>query len=298
MADKNYYLNDTLNSAASSPTYFPALNNYLYNTQGYERPVDRVPFVIRTIDESGNAVPYTIDEETILGIVLSVNPASITVNMSKMVGRTQTMSGWLEEHWGEDFDTISFQGSTAAFIWQGLPPTLTPPPEPGLNDRNIRDSFNQYAKLPDTGTFNPVSLDINNTSGLATVMRRETASYKEFKKVISLMNANAATFDIRGMVQERFYIEMTYDYACYRGYFENIDTVEDSASPFRFQYTITFKSERTVYRFSGASPLITETKKIPLGMTSNNPYSAIGQTGKIGPTGQTLDQSEAPKTNP
>lgn len=171
-----------------------------------------------------------------------------------MVTRTQTMTGYVEEHWGEELDTITFQGSTAAFIFHGT--SISPPPptsNPDVDAKNVRQSFNDYFSLPDTGS---PPLDFGNDNfinGLATGMRRETTSYQEFKKIINLMNANAASFDIRGLIKNRYFIEISYDYACYRGYIESIDVTEDAASPFRFQYTMTFKSEKTIFYYSGNS---------------------------------------------
>ena len=73
---------------------------------------------------------------------------------------------------------------------------------------------------------------------------------------------------------------MSYDYASYLGYIENIDTVEDALSPFRFQYTITFKSEKTVYYFSGNQvppkimPPIPSTIARPLGPLEDINYNS------------------------
>lgn len=233
---QEFALEKFLNSNYSSPTYIPALDSYLYGSLNRKRLPNKVNFVLRTVDSAGNPVAYTLDDSnwTIAGLILTVNPSSITSNLSKIVGRTQTMTAWLEEHWGEELDTISFQGSTAAFIWQG--PT-------------IKDFAGQ------TGVIETLSSDKN---GLADTRRRETLSYQEFKKIISLMNANAATFDIRGLVKDRLFIELSYNHACHRGYIENIDVTEDSISPFRFQYIMTFKVEKSIYYFSGKASVLNQ----------------------------------------
>jgi hypothetical protein len=191
-------------------------NTYFYPFQGSslagatrKRSTEMVSVFIATVDKDGNLVTYQMDSqpEPILGIVLMVNPASISVNMSKIINRTPTMVGWLEEHWGEEMDTITFQGSTASFM-------VAP-------------------------------------EGLATAdSRRNSPSYIEMKRMISLMNANGAVFDPQGFVRDRVYIQVSYDYASYRGYFESFDVTEAAESPYRFTYTITFKSEKTVYSFT------------------------------------------------
>lgn len=173
----------------------------------------------------------------------------MSVNAAKIIGRSQTMTGWIEDHWGEELDTITFQGSTAAFIWAGpqqeVPSNmrypLTQSPE------QIRDTFNKYADIQDLGTVRPVGL--NQNSGLTVDMRRDTPSYDELRKLMQLMNANAATFDNFGLVKERLYIQISFDYATYRGYFEAFDLTENAETPYKFIYTITFKSEKTIYTF-------------------------------------------------
>jgi hypothetical protein len=174
-----------------------------------------------------------------------------------MIGRTQSMTGWIEEHWGEELDTITLQGSSAGFIWGG--PQAAMPVSPIERDgkqyntpvtqsaEQIRSVYNRYMDIQDLGTWSPVGPGDN--SGLAVGNRRKTLAYEEFKHIIQLMNANAATFDVKGFVKDRLYIQLSYDYACYRGYFESIDMTESADTPFKFIYTITYKSERTVYSF-------------------------------------------------
>jgi hypothetical protein len=130
--------------------------------------------------------------------------------MQKIINRTQSMTAWIEDHWGEELDTVSIQGNTASFIY-----------------------------MPE----NKIS------GGISVENRRETASYAEFKNIIGIFNSNGCSFDIKGFVNKRFYVLITYDYSSYMGFFESIDVMEDSANPFRFNYTITFKSERTIYSF-------------------------------------------------
>jgi hypothetical protein len=49
-------------------------------------------------------------------LVLHVNPNNFTQTFNKKVERIQTMGGWVEQHWGDDLDEISAQGSTGAFM--------------------------------------------------------------------------------------------------------------------------------------------------------------------------------------
>jgi hypothetical protein len=253
MARQQEALEQFLNTNASSPTYIAAQDNLLYNNGG-KRPPDRIKFIIRTVDDTGTVKAYNLDGiisnptgQMMVGLVLFINPATISSNLAKIVNRTQTMTGWLEEHWGEELDTITFQGSSAAFVWEGIKPYV-PIDNLNTNPQDIRAAFDKYMDIPDLGTTSPVGP--GDYSGLTVARRRETMAYDEFRRIINLMNANAATFDIYGRVSQRLFIEISYDCTAYRGYFESIDLTEDAASPFRFIYTITFKSEKTLYSFT------------------------------------------------
>jgi len=254
---KDYHLEQFLNTNASSPNFVTTLDSYLYNVRDITKTPDKIKFIVRTVNSDGVPMSYTLNGQTIVGIVLLVNPASVNLNLSKIVGRTQTMTGWVEDHWGEELDTMTLQGSSAGFIWKGPAPVM-PVSDIELNGQRyntpvtesaeqIRNTFNQYMDIPDLGSWSPVGAGSN--SGLTSALRRETKAYQEFRNLIQLMNSNAATFDIRGFVSDRAYIQLSWDYAAYQGYFESIDITENAETPFKLIYTITFKSEKTLYSF-------------------------------------------------
>lgn len=250
MADRDLRKTDALEAYlrtnASSPGYVNSLDSHLYNTYNIPKGPTKIKFFITTVDCSGANTAYKIRGRTFLGLVLLINPASLSVNMSKMISRSQTMTGWVEDHWGEELDTITFQGSSAAFLWAG--PETQPPPGPtNQTPQEIQNMYNQYMNIPRLGIDEPIG--IGDRTGLAVKRRRETLSYDEFRKIVHLMNANAATFDPRGFVKDRLYIQLGYDYAAYRGYFESVDITEDAETPFKFIYTITFKAEKTIFSF-------------------------------------------------
>jgi hypothetical protein len=162
---------------------------------------------------------------------LLINPSSLNINMTKIIIRGQTMTGWVEEHWGEELDTISFQGLSAAFVSGG--------------------SYTTY----DAGRMNPMLQAGNQPRmGLTTKHREDSLSYKNMKELVKIFSTNGLVYDSDGFVAKRYYIQITYDYGCYRGYFESFDITEEASNPFRFNYTVTFKAERTVYKI-GAQDL-------------------------------------------
>ena len=242
---------------SGSSSYSLALSDYLYNQRGLPRPVDQLPFYIQLESEQGETVALDLlDGTKIVGIKLIINPTSISFNMSKIANRTQTMTGWFEEHWGEELDTVTFQGSSATFILGGRVQRDisygTGPYGAGefLRDYGTRQSFNDafglqdpFSQTPETGKALEDSIQI----GLTTGKRRMSVAYQEFRRITNIMNSNGCVFDNQGFVVERNFIRLGFDYATLLGYFESIDITEDALSPFRFTYTITFKSEKTVF---------------------------------------------------
>jgi hypothetical protein len=250
MALRTTALEKDLKTNVSDRHFVKYLDSYLYNSHGVSKSVNRVRFFMQIVDSNDRPVSYSIDGQIFVGLVLLINPSSINANLSKIVNRTQTMTGWVEDHWGEELDTISIQGSSASFLWGG-------PNKPSTNPKfgtpltqtpqEIRDMYNKYMNIPDLGVSEPVQP--GDHSGLTVKRRRETLSYDEFRGIMKMMNANAAKFDAYGLVRERLFIQLSYDYASYRGYFESIDVTEDSETPYKFIYTITFKAEKTIYSY-------------------------------------------------
>lgn len=248
MADNEQNVNKQNDLSVASNTYIQALDRYMYRS-GKRRSPNAANFYIQTVDEFGTPYVYTIQGYKIVGVMLTVNPSSLSVNASKIVTRQQTMTGWTEFHWGEELDTITLTGSTAAFIWDGISSTMKSSIRPPLKQtsQELVDIYNEYQNIQDLGVIAPQG--IGDQEGLAVTKRRDTPTYQEFRQLMQLMNANGVTFDIHGLVSERLYIQITYNYAQYRGYFESFDLTESAESPYRFTYNITFKSEKTMYSF-------------------------------------------------
>jgi hypothetical protein len=240
---------------SASEGYNYTLSDYLYREKGISSPSKLIPFYIQMVDRKGEIQNIERDDGvTVSGLTLFINPLSVSFNMSKMISRQQTMTGWVEEHWGEEMDAISLQGNTAAFIMgpNGTGARVRDVTSSKLyggantvatSDAQMRSAFNATLGLEDIGSNTTESLD----AGLTTKRRKQTVGYLQFKQIIKIMENNGCTFDTLGFVKERRFVQLSYDYASYRGYIESIDTVEDSITPFRFTYTIVFKSERTVY---------------------------------------------------
>jgi hypothetical protein len=56
---------------------------------------------------------------------------------------------------------------------------------------------------------------------------------------------------LSGLVKERLYIRIIYDFTELLGHFESFDINEEAASPYRFTYSASFKVEKTKFRVGG-----------------------------------------------
>jgi hypothetical protein len=217
--------------------------------ENFGAPYQKTAFDIAMIDENGTlrSIPFPpveglYGEDTVYGVRLMVNPSSISNNMARIVTRTQTMVGFIEEHWGEELDTITFQGSTAAFV---------------TGAQDLREARSERIAYQGVEGFYE-ALDLNNESyknapGLTTSRRRLSVSYRQFKRLIDLFRINGCIYDQYGFVSQRLYVMLAYGYSAYRGFFESVDVTEDATNPYRFIYTITFKSEETLYSYINQS---------------------------------------------
>ena len=245
-------------SSAGSPSYMLTLSDYLTNYLGVPDPSQALPFFMELVDQQGTPQPLFINDSgygdnpndtEVLALKFDINPSSASLNLAKIVNRTQTMTGWVEEHWGEELDTITFQGSTAAFVMGGR--SLWGirnggPLSAGINnDAQLRQPFNQALGIVDLTT------DFPQNVGLTTRYRRNSVSYRLLKKILQAVHTNGVRFatDGLGMVTDRNYVRISHDYAKYDGYIESFDLTDDSASPYRYQYTITYKSEKTIFNY-------------------------------------------------
>jgi len=222
---------------------------------------DVLPFFMELIDDNGNPARLFDDDQEVYAVKFDVNPTTINMNMAKMVNRTQTMTGWVEDHWGEELDTITFQGSTAAFIVGG---NSLYGVRRGAVTAEQAAEFNR--RKPPDDAFGVVDTESNVTPpdaiGLTTAYRRQSVSYRRLKRILQAMATNGCRFgktlvttasesttpvqsNSLGLVSGRSYIRISSDYLNAVGYLESFDVTEAAEMPFRIQYTITFKAEKT-----------------------------------------------------
>jgi hypothetical protein len=149
-------------------------------------------------------------------MVLHVNPKSMNLKYSRKVERTQTLTGWVEEHWGDDVQSISFSQVTGAFMrmYSGLSNTTNP----------------AYG-----GT------------------RRETLAYDSYLDMLALFHNNGSVYDSFGRVALQGSIKCTFDGGVYLGWMESFNPTQSVNSPYQFEVSFEFtvskelQSWRSVY---------------------------------------------------
>lgn len=84
-------------------------------------------------------------------LVMHVNPQNFSIQHTKKVERIQTRGGWVEQHWGDELDEISADGSTGAFmnIYTGLTSLLRQQTIAWDRYRDLLDLFRNNGSLYD-----------------------------------------------------------------------------------------------------------------------------------------------------
>ncbi len=141
-------------------------------------------------------------------LVLHVNPQSMTIKYARRVERTQTKAGFVEQHWGDDPQSISFEMATGGFmrLYSGLSNVT----EPGY------------------------------TGGT----RRETLAYDKYLDLLSLFHNNGSVYDISGQIALQGQLKITFDDGVYFGWFSAFTVAETSEKPYQFTMTAEFAVER------------------------------------------------------
>lgn len=150
-----------------------------------------------------------------LKMVLHVNPKTMSFSYSKQIERVATRGGFVEFHWGDASEQITFDMATGGFmrLYSGLSNVTAP-------------------------------------QG-----RRQTLAYQKFVDFLALFHCNGALFDSRGNIIHQNYIKCSFDGGVYVGWFDGGLTVTEAAdSPYQFTVSATFiiDKEEMVFRSSVA----------------------------------------------
>lgn len=145
------------------------------------------------------------DQETSLlpagvKLVLHVNPSQLQVKYARKVERIQTRGGFVEQHWGDDTQQISFQMATGGFM-------------------------RLYAGLS----------NITNPAYGGT--RRETLAYDSYLDMLSLFHNNGSIYDNNQQIIMQGIIKVTFDGGVFLGWFTSFNLTESAEKPYQFAMT-------------------------------------------------------------
>lgn len=156
-------------------------------------------------------------------MVLYVNPNSMQIKQDQTITRIQTRGGFVEQHWGDNTQSITLDMATGGFkrLYVGLIGGITSPALTG-------------------GT------------------RRETLAYDSYLDMLALFHNNASIYDLRGQVVAQGQIKMTFDGGVYLGWFSNFSVTENADNPFKFTMSGEFTVAKEIQTWRSvfdASPL-------------------------------------------
>lgn len=177
-----------------------------------------------------------------LRLVLHVNPRSMQFSYAKQIERVQTRGGWVEFHWGDSTEEISFEAATGGFM-------------------------RLYTGLSNTTGY-----------GGGVQGRRETIAYDKYLDLLALFHNNGAIFDSFGNIVVQGYIKMSFDGGIYIGWFDGqFSVVEDASKPFMFDLSTKFIIDREIMRMRSSTLFGAPASVVPGGLSEEpRPAPATG----------------------
>jgi len=236
--------------------YTPDIKKIIVNSTDKNRfveirpPIRRLPNEIPVYMEmiDANLQPCSIQISngvTIQALRLAPNPDTMTINSAKIVNRYSTMTRWVEEHWGDEMDVVNLSGSSFSFL-SFVPEDVSP----GLSVVSRRDT-NAYKMIKELVKFyrtnGCIYQDRDTYLSNDEISINKSPESNSVDKFLLENPSFKGNHPRAGMIQERLYIKLSFDYVSFIGYLESFDLIEDSASPFRMTYNIIYKAEKTSF---------------------------------------------------
>jgi len=204
------------------------------------RPVpDEKSFIIQMVDSSFKPYGiYVAEQAVVTALKLLPNPNTLSLNSSKIVNRYQTMTRWVEEYWGDQIDTVTFSGSTYSFFAYENNGGSTPNVGLTVEHRNKTKAYEMLRELATFFTYNGCLYQDSMGYDYSSPITRAFLEDKT-NKYFTVRHPRT------GMIKERLYVNLYYDYFSLLGYFDTFDVIEESGTPYRMTYNANFKAERT-----------------------------------------------------
>jgi hypothetical protein len=196
-----------------------------------------------------------------LRLVLHVNPRTMRLGYNKQTERILTRGGFVEYHWGDAVEDLTFDAATGGFM-------------------------RMY-----TGLSNITS------SGGGQPGRRDTIAYDKYLDLLALFHNNGAIYDMLGNIVLQGYIKIIFDGGVHVGWFDGQFTVtEEASNPYMFSLSARFLIDREIMQFRSAKQFdyVTQAPTVPGGLGESpegststviaDPFVGLEGRGYVGPT--------------
>lgn len=188
-------------------------------------------------------------------LTLLVNPREMSITYTNIQNySTRTRYGFVFERWGEDQPSISFSGSTGAFI-------------AGAADAPGTDV---YAAQGSGATTVP--------TGMQFASKRDSAAWQNLMALLHFYKSGGYIYDTIGKSEAHLFIgaiAIDYDQWTYVGHIENFDYTYDEGMPNRVEWSMEFKVSR-MYDNSETSYSV-RPLSAPTTSPSDPKYGGMGQ---------------------
>lgn len=185
--------------------------------------------IASTLAAAANAADILVQVKRLLNappLTLLINPAEMSIsytNIQSFASRVRT--GYIFERWGLDQPTITFSGSTGAFI-------------AGVGSGPGRNPFSQGV-----GRFRETS----SPSGMQYAAKKDSAAWQNFMSLMQFYKSNGYIYDSLSMNADPLMvgaIAIDYDQWTYVGHIVALDYAYSEASPHRVEWSMNFVVDR------------------------------------------------------
>lgn len=181
-------------------------------------------------------------------LTLLVNPSNMAINYNNIQSyTTRTRYGYVFERWGEDQPTITFQGSTGAFI------------------------AGTANSLGSVTTLGQITGETTTATGVQFASRRDSAAWQNLQALIHFYQSNGYIYDTLGKTEAHLLIgavAIDYDQWTYVGHIESFDYAFQATSPHRLEWSMEFKVGRMFDNSQATTAVLPQTAptESPLGV--------------------------------
>ncbi|MDB4278872.1 hypothetical protein N9917_04655 [Deltaproteobacteria bacterium] len=220
-----------------------------------------------TISDATTAADIALQVQAVLSappLTLLINPKEMSINYTKLQNYgTRTRFGYIFEGWGEEQPTMTFSGSTGAFI------------------SGIAASANQSNLTGQSGQNSGVS-------GVQFAAKRDSAAFQNLMALYTFYRNNGYIYDTVGQSEAHQFIgsiAIDYDQWTYVGHFESFDYSYSEEMQNRIEWNIEFKVSR-MYDWASSPSVV-----LPQTSPTQSPSNSGRQKGTRTPSAVTVGQA-------